>query len=395
MKFDESSLYNIKSCIQGERYSLYDLAIWKNGLAFKKIHFSEAGVPVIKIAELNNGIGSTTAYTQQLFSDDVHLSNGDLLFSWSGNPQTSIDIFKFKLEEGWLNQHIFKVTPNEKLVDRDYFYFMMKNLKPYFTLIATNKQTTGLGHVTLSDIKRMNVVVPSLKVQEEIVSHLKPIDDKIELNNAINNNLEQQAQALFKSWFVDYEPFGGNKPSDWQISTLGEVSDMGAGGDKPHIFSPVKTTDCPFPIYSNGLSNEGLYGYTNAAKIFDESVTVSARGTIGYVCLRHIPYVPIVRLVTLVPHKETLSAKYLYFWLKQLHITGTGTTQQQLTVPAFQKNEILVPTIDTIASFDEIVNSIYQKIWSNQLEIEYLSSIRDTILPRLMSGELDVSDIDL
>lgn len=189
MKFDESSLYNIKSSLQGERHALYDLAIWKNGLAFKKIHFSERGVPVIKIAELNSGIGRTTAYTQQSFSDDVHLSKGDLLFSWSGNPQTSIDIFKFKLEEGWLNQHIFKVTPNEKLVDRDYFYFMMKNLKPYFTQIATNKQTTGLGHVTLSDIKRMSVVVPSLKVQGEIVSHLKPIDDKIELNNAINNNL--------------------------------------------------------------------------------------------------------------------------------------------------------------------------------------------------------------
>lgn len=201
--------------------------------------------------------------------------------------------------------------------------------------------------------------------------------------------------AIFKSWFIDYEPFGGNKPSDWQLATLGEVSNMVAGGDKPHIVSPVKTTDYPFPIYSNGLSNEGLYGYTNAAKIFDESVTVSARGTIGSVCLRHIPYVPIVRLVTLVPHKEILSAKYLYFWLKQLHITGTGTTQQQLTVPAFQKNEILVPNIDTIASFDEIVNSIYQKIWLNQSENERLASIRDTILPRLMSGELDVSDIEL
>ena len=189
MKFDESSLYNIKSSLQGERHSLYDLAVWKNGLAFKKIYFSETGVPVIKIAELNNGISRTTAYTQQSFSDDVHLRKGDLLFSWSGNPQTSIDIFKFKLEEGWLNQHIFKITPNEKLVDKDYFYFMMKNLKPYFIKIATNKQTTGLGHVTLSDIKRMSVVVPSLKVQREIVSYIKFVDDKIELNNVINNNL--------------------------------------------------------------------------------------------------------------------------------------------------------------------------------------------------------------
>ena len=188
MKFDDNSLYNIKSSLDGKRCSLFDLATWKNGLAFKKIHFSETGVPVIKIAELNNGIGGTTAYTQQVFSEDVHLSKGDLLFSWSGNPQTSIDIFRFNLEEGWLNQHIFKVTPDENVIDRNYFYFLMKNLNPHFTQIATNKQTTGLGHVTIADIKRMSVIVPSLPVQKEIVSYIKPIDDKIELNNDINNN---------------------------------------------------------------------------------------------------------------------------------------------------------------------------------------------------------------
>lgn len=189
MKFDDNSLYNIKSQFDGNRHSLFELATWKNGMAFKKNHFSETGVPVIKIAELNNGIGGSTVYTQQIFSEDVHLSKGELLFSWSGNPQTSIDIFRFNFDEGWLNQHIFKVSPDEKIIDRDYFYFMMKHLKPHFTQIATNKQTTGLGHVTIADIKRMSVIVPSLSVQKKIVSYIKPFDDKIELNNAINNNL--------------------------------------------------------------------------------------------------------------------------------------------------------------------------------------------------------------
>lgn len=189
MKFDDNELYSIPSSVNGTQCSLHNLAKWKNGLAFKKINFSDEGVPVIKIAELNNGIGSTTAYTKEIFSEDVHLKRGDLLFSWSGNPQTSIDTFRFDLEEGWLNQHIFKVTPNEELVDFDYFYFLMKNLKPYFTKIATNKQTTGLGHVTLADIKRMNLIVPDVETQKRIVSVIKPIDDKIKLNNDINNNL--------------------------------------------------------------------------------------------------------------------------------------------------------------------------------------------------------------
>jgi hsdS, type I site-specific deoxyribonuclease len=97
MKYDENSLYNIKSSMEGKRFSLFDLAIWKNGLAFKKTNFSERGVPVIKISELNNGISGATAYTQQKFPETVHLNKGDLLFSWSGNPQTSIDVFRFNL----------------------------------------------------------------------------------------------------------------------------------------------------------------------------------------------------------------------------------------------------------------------------------------------------------
>lgn len=224
---------------------------------------------------------------------------------------------------------------------------------------------------------------------------LKLLDDKIALNNKINNNLEQQAMALYKAWFVDFLPYNSVQPDNWTISTLGEVSNMGAGGDKPKIISTIQTKECPYPIYSNGLSENGLYGYTNTPKISDESVTVSARGTIGFVCIRHTPYVPIVRLVTLIPNTEKISAKYLYLYLKQLNITGTGTTQQQLTVPDFRKTEILVPDRETISSFTDIITPLFSKIWANEEENASLSATRDTLLPKLMSGELDVSDIDL
>lgn len=210
----------------------------------------------------------------------------------------------------------------------------------------------------------------------------------------LNKNLEQQAKAIFKSWFIDFEPFSNQKPNDWSVSTLGNVSIMSAGGDKPQNVSPIKTDLYRYPIYSNGLSDEGLYGFTDKPKIFEESVTVSARGTIGFVCLRHTPYVPIVRLVTLIPKTEIISAKYLYLWLKQLHITGTGTTQQQLTVPDFQKTAILVPSQEIVTLFTATVEPIFEKIWANQSENEKLSSLRDILLPKLMSGELDVSEID-
>ena len=189
MKFDESSLYNITSGFDGVRHSLFDLAVWKNGLAFKKIDFSDTGRPVIKIAELNNGINSNTSFTQGDYGEEVFVRWDDLLFSWSGNPQTSIDVFRYRLQDGWLNQHIFKVTANEKLVGKDYIYYVLKYLKPHFTQIATNKQTTGLGHVTIADLKRMSLVVPSKEVQNRIVSILKSLDDKIEVNTNINENL--------------------------------------------------------------------------------------------------------------------------------------------------------------------------------------------------------------
>ncbi|PNC54731.1 restriction endonuclease subunit S [Akkermansia muciniphila] len=211
----------------------------------------------------------------------------------------------------------------------------------------------------------------------------------------LNDNLEQQAQAIFKSWFIDYLPFNGIKPSDWISTTLGETTEMGAGGDKPKTTSSVKSAEFPYPIYSNGLDNEGLYGYTDKAKIFDESVTVSARGTIGFVCLRHIPYVPIVRLVTLIPNEVLLSAKYLYLFLKQLHISGTGTTQQQLTVPDFRKTEILIPNKTKMDEFTKTVTPIFDKIWANEDENVQLALLRDNLLPKLMSGEIDVSNIQL
>ena len=249
--------------------------------------------------------------------------------------------------------------------------------------------------ITRDTFANIEVAIPDIETQQRVAKMLADIDDKVENNQRINNNLEQQAQAIFKSWFIDFEPFSNRKPNDWSISTLGNVSIMGAGGDKPQNVSPIKTDLYEYPIYSNGLSDEGLYGFTDKPKISEESVTVSARGTIGFVCLRHIPYVPIVRLVTLIPKTEIVSAKYLYLWLKQLHITGTGTTQQQLTVPDFQKTEILVPSQKIVTLFTATVEPIFEKIWANQNENEKLSSLRDTLLPKLMSGELDVSNIEL
>ena len=289
---------------------------------------------------------------------------------------------------------LIKFSIDERKVNPKYIKYFCQS-KQYKDWINSFNTGSTRGNINAQTLGKMPIPLIDRTAQDALVSILSSIDEKIKKNNEINNNLEQQAQAIFKSWFIDFEPFSNRKPNDWSISTLGNVSIMGAGGDKPQNVSPIKTDLYEYPIYSNGLSDEGLYGFTDKPKISEESVTVSARGTIGFVCLRHIPYVPIVRLVTLIPKTEIISAKYLYLWLKQLHITGTGTTQQQLTVPDFQKTEILVPSQEIVTLFTATVEPIFEKIWANQNENEKLSSLRDTLLPKLMSGELDVSDIEI
>ena len=272
---------------------------------------------------------------------------------------------------------------------QDFLYYLMKqNVKQ----LISKENGTVFGSVNRNDINSLEVTIPEdIETQRRIARFLAAIDEKIEANKQINDNLLQQAQALFRMQFLTQDVL----PDGWIKATLGDVSQMGAGGDKPKTVSTTRTDDCPYPIYSNGISDEGLYGFTNDYKIKDESITVSARGTIGFVCLRHMPYTPIVRLVTLIPKKEVVSAKYLYLWLMNSPIQGTGTTQQQLTVPDFRKTEILLPTKEEMTSFTDTVTPLFEAIWANQAENAKLSETRDALLPRLMSGELDVADVDL
>lgn len=321
----------------------------------------------------------------------VEIQKGDILIT---SEAPFGQIFYWDSDEKIvLSQRLFGVRIKKQYDPRFVYYYMItKEFQSEMDHRATGTTVVGLRQ---PELMKCALRCPDYETQKKISAILTTIDKKIAVNMEINHNLQQQAETLFKAWFIDFAPFDGIKPNSWVAYTLGEVTEMGAGGDKPKNTSKIKSTESPYPVYSNGLDNEGLYGYTDKAKIFDESVTVSARGTIGFVCLRHLPYVPIVRLVTLIPKESILSAKYLYLYLKQLHISGTGTTQQQLTVPDFRKTEILIPDSTIMMDFTKVVTPIFNKIWANEDENKQLALIRDAILPKLMSGEIDVSDIQL
>lgn len=382
-----------------ETIQLYYACKLVAGYAFKSKDFGDYPDKVIKIThivpptvDMKNLTGVDLSQYERKKLIKYIAKQGDYVLAMTG--ATIGKMGRIEESEAYVNQRVllFKNNPN---VDKDYLFYVLQQNKFQQYILNHIDSESAQPNISAATVGKYEFLLPSLKIQNKIGKFLRLIDDKINVNNRINDNLEQQAQAIFKSWFIDYLPFNGIKPSDWISTTLGETTEMGAGGDKPKTTSSVKSAEFPYPIYSNGLDNEGLYGYTDKAKIFDESVTVSARGTIGFVCLRHIPYVPIVRLVTLIPNEVLLSAKYLYLFLKQLHISGTGTTQQQLTVPDFRKTEILIPNKTKMDEFTKTVTPIFDKIWANEDENVQLALLRDNLLPKLMSGEIDVSNIQL
>ncbi|MDF3195612.1 restriction endonuclease subunit S [Pseudomonas sp. 1928-m] len=169
---------------------IYDMATYINGAAYKAFepNAERRGLPIIKIAELKAGVGVQTAFSDVAMPVKYLIETGDILFSWSGNPDTSIDTFVWQHAPALLNQHIFRVLPHETF-ERSFVLQMLRNLKPVFAELARNKQTTGLGHVTVADLKRLHVVHPPQSVIEQFNILVVPIHQMIFGN-------EQQAQTL-------------------------------------------------------------------------------------------------------------------------------------------------------------------------------------------------------
>ncbi len=243
----------------------------------------------------------------------------------------------------------------------------------------------------------IKIKLPSISTQRRIASILSAYDNLIENNNKRIKILEQMAEDLYKEWFVRFRfpghettPLENGIPKGWEIKRVDELAKIKAGGDRPDICEDVITDKCKVPVYSNGIENEGLYGFTDVAEINKASVTISARGTIGYVCLRRVPFVPIVRLLSVTPNMSGISVYYLYYMLKNDAVIGNGTSQQQITVPMLGRKKILVPENSLIDSFTAKAENIWNEIDLLKKATANLIKQRDLFLPRLMSGKLAV-----
>ncbi|MCR5554983.1 MAG: restriction endonuclease subunit S [Bacteroidales bacterium] len=275
--------------------------------------------------------------------------------------------------------YAFEVNdPNELLPE----YLMMWLRRPEFDrelwFYSGGDVRGGVNYEAFCD---MPIIVPAIARQREIVSEYETLSNRIRLNEQMIAKLEETAQALYRKMFMD----GIDKehlPEGWRRGTLKEVATLKAGGDRPNEFSEEKTEIYNIPVYANGIENKGIFGYTTKPIIKVKSITISARGTIGYCFLRKQPYVPIVRLIVVIPHDE-IATQYLYHYLDASNIKGSGSVQSQLTVPDMEVKEIIVPSHRLVQEFNDKVEVIDEAIEIREKENSKLTELQSLLLARM------------
>ena len=320
------------------------------------------------------------------------------------------------------NQGFKSVIPNEA-IDPLFLFYLLKHNKDKIEAMGSG---TTFKEVSGNTMKNIIVRVPSDKeVQKNIASMLGALDDKIEENKRINNNLEEQAKALFKAWFVDYEPFGYSMPSDWEITTLDTIADFQNGyafKSKELLNEPAKDT---YQVFKQGHINRGggflpdntksWYPKSSAANL---SKFVLKKGDILMAMTDMKDNVAILGNTAIMPVDDEfilnqrvghlrangykgITYPYIYLltnskdFLTDLRSRANSGVQVNLSSVAIKSSKTVVATEDINIRFSAIVIPIFEQIIQNQLENQHLSIFRDTLLPKLMSGELDVSNIDL
>lgn len=313
-----------------------------------------------------------------------------------------------------LSQRLFDVRLKDEVCHKYVYYFMtsyryQKDLEGR----ATGTTVTGLRQ---PELLKSTILLPPLSAQRSIASILSSLDRKIELNNKINADLEEMAQAIFKNWFVDFEPFKDGKfvdselgmiPEGWKVGCLG---DMGAvvcgktpsksnsnyyGGDIPFIKIPDMHGNVFVENSEDRLTEEGSLSQIKKL-IPPYSLMVSCIATVGLVSINTKPSHTNQQINTVIPHNKS-ALFYLYQHIKNneeflKNMGRGGTTTLNVNTKSFSNIRLLIPSEIALEQFHGIVEGLFKKIEQNLHESRTLSLLRDTLLPRLMSGELEVPE---
>ena len=289
-------------------------------------------------------------------------------------------------------------------VDRDFLYYYLLTY-PWNILGSTSSIATAINSKM---IKQMEVELPDILIQRKIANILSIVDEKININHAINNNLEQQAQAIFQSWFIDYVPFGGKTPEDWISGILGDFVEIKRGGSPRPIQEYLSPKGLRWLKISDvtGIASPFIIDIKECIKESGLRKTVFLNAGALVLSNSATPGIPKILDVDSCIHdgwlyfaQSKLSNEYLYLYFKfirkKLVVLGNGSVFTNLKTDILKNYPTELPSEAVLANFESIVKPMFEQILALTRENQRLNILKDTLLPKLMSGELDVSNIDL
>ena len=277
---------------------------------------------------------------------------------------------------------VFRAKNN--ISDPYFIYYLITSSLIREPAIKSMVGSSGRQRVQTDVVANLSINLPPLATQQKIATILSSLDDKIELNNKINDNLEQQAQAIFKSWFVDFEPFGGKMPEGWKVGKLSDLITVKYGKDHK------KLNDGNYPVYGSG----GTMRYVEKFLYDKESVLIPRKGTLNNVFYINEPFWSVDTMFYTEMKKENIT-KYVYFFVKgkDLNSMNAGSAVPSMTTEILNAIEVVIPSDEYLEKFENIVSPMFKQIKQCIIENENLASVRDTLLPKLMNGEIEVDEV--
>lgn len=296
----------------------------------------------------------------------------------------------------WVNNHAHIIQGKDKFLNNWISYFFKNlNVSPYLTGAVQPK-------LNKENLLRIPIPIPDFESASIITEILSSLDDKIELNNNINKELEKLAQTLFKQWFIDFEfpnengePYqssGGEMveselgmvPKGWAFVKLSELLTVKYGKDHKHLL------DGDVPLYGSG----GIMRYVEKPLYSKDSILIPRKGTLSNLFYLSEPFWSVDTMFYTEIHNASFG-KYLFFVIKSLNLAAmdVGSAVPSMTTKVLNGIKVLKPIDFVMLQFDEIASSIFEKMKHNTKENEELSNLRDTLLPKLIAGELNVKDL--
>lgn len=375
---------------------LRDIADIQTGPFGSQLHkedYVEYGTPIVTVEHLGNRKFTEQNLPKVSDSDKERLkkyvlATGDIVFSRVG----SVDRCSYVDEEhnGWMfSGRCLRVRPSENIDSLYlYYYFCREETRQFVRNIAVGATMPSINTKLLGEVP---VAVPDLQIQKMVSNILSTIDNKIELNNKINANLQQQAQAIFKSWFVDFEPFQNGEfveselgpiPKGWRVGTLSELVAVKYGKDHK------KLTDGPYPVYGSG----GIMRYVERPIYTKESVLIPRKGTLNNVIYLNEPFWSVDTMFYTEMKMENV-AKYVYHFVsgKDLASMNSGSAVPSMTTDILNSMKVVIPTAEWLAKFEQILLPLYSQMFQNAAQSKTLAQLRDTLLPKLMNGGIEAT----